>query len=117
MIILNAQVEAVASRKDMTMKLTFGTQEIKEGGKLFSLQNKMVSLGIAENDITPEEIELLQSAKLSIDDVPNGKSKSQQLRGVMYRYWEQHDTGHETFIGYYDHVMNTHINNIKSKLE
>ncbi len=117
MIELKAQVEGIQSRKDNTLKLTFGTQELKEGGKLFPLQNKLVTLGIAENELEPKDIEQLQEAKLSIEDVPNGKSKSQQYRSVLYIYWTQHDTGFDTFQSFYDNHYDKKINNVKSKLE
>ncbi len=117
MIELKAYVEGIQSRKDNTLKLTFGTQELKEGGKLFPLQNKLVTLGIAENELEPKDIEQLQDAKLSIEDVPNGKSQSQRLRSVLFIYWEQHDTPFNNFTDFYNDYTNKKINNVKSKLE
>ena len=119
MIELKAQIEGIQTRKDNTIKLTIGTQELKpsDGGKLLALNNKLCSIGIAPNDLTPEEIKTLQESKLSIDDVPNGKSLSQQLRGVLYVYYTQHDTGFSEFNDFYADYMNKRITNIKSKLE
>ena len=117
MITLKAIVEGIQSRKDNTLKLTFGTQEMADGGKLFSLQNKMVTLGIAENEISPNEIKLLQEAKLSIEDVPNGKSQSKRLRDVLFIYWEQHETKFKDFNNFYNDYTNQIIDNIKSKLD
>jgi hypothetical protein len=116
-IILKAEVEAISSRKDKTLKLTFGTQEIKEGAELFNLQNKMVSLGINVLDITDEDIELLASNKFGIEDLPNRKSLSKQYRDVLYIYWKQHDTGFDTYEEFYKDHYTKRINNVKSKLE
>lgn len=119
MIELKAQIEGIQSRKDNTIKVVLGTQELKpsDGGKLLALSNKLCSIGIAPNDLTPKEIKTLQESRLSIDDVPNGKSLSQRLRGVLFVYWQQHDTGFEEFNDFYADYMEKRITNIKSKLE
>jgi hypothetical protein len=49
--------------------------------------------------------------------VPNGKSLSQRLRGVLFVYWQQHETGFEEFNDFYSDYMEKRITNIKSKLE
>lgn len=119
MILLKAQIEGIQSRKDNTIKVVLGTQELKpsDGGKLLALSNKLCSIGIAPNDLTPEEIKTLQESKLSIDDVPNGKSWSQKYRGALYRYWEQHQTGFDTFDAFYSDHYTKLFNRVISKLE
>lgn len=119
MIELKAQIEGIQSRKDNTIKITLGTQELKptDGGKLLALNNKLCSIGIAPNDLTPKEIETLQESRLSIEDVPNGKSLSQRLRGALYVYWTQNDTGFIEFNDFYSDYMERKINHVKSKLE
>ena len=119
MIVLKAQIEGIQSRKDNTIKVVLGTQELKpsDGGKLLALSNKLCSIGIAPNDLTPEEIKTLQESKLSIEDVPNGKSLSQRLRGALYVYFTQNQTGFEEFNDFYSDYMEKRITNIKSKLE
>ena len=116
LIILKAQIEGIQSRKDNTIKITIGTQELKpsDGGKLLALSNKLCSIGIAPNDLTPEEIKTLQESRLSIDDVPNGKSLSQRLRGALYVYFTQHDTGFSEFNDFYSDYMEKKITNVKS---
>ena len=118
MITLKAQVESVATRKDRTIKIAFSTQELKgkDAAKLLDLQNDLVTLGIAEKGLTSKELETLQDAKSGLDDVPNGKSNSQRLRGALFVYWEQNET-EKDFNLFYNHYMNQIINNIKAKLE
>lgn len=118
MIVLKAQADGIATRKDRTIKITFSTQELKgkDAAKLLDLQNKMVTLGIAENEISPSEIKLLQEAKLSIDDVPNGKSRSQRMRNALFRYWQSHDTGFENPEDHYNDYMDKSTNSIISKI-
>jgi len=119
MIVLKSQVEAIASRKDNTLKLVLGTQELSPSdcGQMFGLMNKLCTVGISANDLEKEDIETLQNAKLNIDDVPNGKSPSQRLRSVLFVYWQQHKTGFEDFNAFYTDYIEKKINQIKSKLE
>ncbi len=119
MIELKASVEGVSTRKDRTVKLVFGTQELKgkDAAKLLDLQNELVTLGISEKGLTDKEIEVLQNAKSGLDDVPNSKSCSQRLRGALFVYFGQNDTGHDDFTLFYNNYMEQIINNVKSKLE
>ena len=118
MIILKASIEKFETRADNTVKIIVGTQELKGNDvtKLFNLRNKLVTLGIAENEITPDEIKLLQEAKLSIEDVPNGKSRGQRMRNALYRYWQSHDTGFEKSEDHYNDYMDKSTNSIISKI-
>jgi len=118
MIILNAQVETIQSRKDNTLKVVLGTQELTEGGKLFPLQNRLCTVGISPNEaLTKENIELLESSKLGIDDIPGTKSQSQRLRNVLFVYWQQADGGYSDFNLFYQNRMDKIIESIKAKLE
>ncbi len=116
MITLNATVENLSTRADRTVKIVIGTQENVKAAELFALQGKLAVIGIAENELTPDEITLLQESRLSINDVPNGKSRSQRLRNALYRYWEQHNTGFKTADDHYNDYMDKRTNHIISKL-
>jgi hypothetical protein len=114
-IILKGEVESIASRKDKTLKITFGTQELKEGAELFALQNKLVSLGVSVLDISDDEIELIASNKFGVEDIPNKKSQSKRLRDVIYVLGQQlGETDSEAF---YHRKMEQIIEFYKSKLE
>ncbi len=119
MIELKGQIEGVSTRKDRTVKITFGTQELrgKDAAKLLDLQNELVTLGIAEKGLTDKEIQTLQEAKSGLDDVPNGKSSSQRLRGALYVYYTQNETPFDDFQLFYNNYIEKIINNVKSKLE
>lgn len=119
MILLKAELTSLSTLADGTIKLVIGTQELnpKQAGELFGLRKRLLHIGLAENELKQHEIALLQQAKLSIDDVPKGKSKSQRLRGALHVYWEQHNTGFETSEAFYDDYMEKQINKVTSKLE
>ena len=114
-IILKGEVESIASRKDKTLKIVFGTQELKEGAELFALQNKLVSLGINVLDISDTDIELIASNKFGVEDVPNKKSVSKRLRYVIYVLGQQ--LGESDSEAFYQRKMEQIISFYKSKLE
>jgi hypothetical protein len=118
LVTFNCQVETIQSRKDNTLKVVLGTQELTEGGKLFPLQNKLCTIGIVANEaLSQEEIELLQSSKLGMDDIPNAKSPSQRLRNVLFIFWKQNDGGYSDFNLFYQNRIDKIIDSIKAKLE
>lgn len=50
-------------------------------------------------------------------DFENGKTKSQRLRAVLYRLWEQKNQGYDVFDDFYNARMELLINQIKNKLD
>jgi len=119
MILLKAQVESVATRKDRTIKLSFSTQELrgKDAAELLDLQNELVSLGISPKGLGADEIALLQENKFGLEDVPNEKSASQRLRSVLYIAFTQDSKDFKTFQDYYTNKMESIINFYKEKLD
>ena len=114
-ILLKATVENIASRKDNTLRITVGTQQLKEGAELFALQNELVSIGISRLNITQEDVELIAENKFGVEDVPNKKSQSQRLRGVLFLLGNQR--GETDFDSYYKRTMENIIEFYKAKLE
>lgn len=118
MITVKSQVESVSTRKDRTIKISFSTQELrgKDAAELLDLQNELVTLGIAPKGLTDDEIQLLRESKYGIEDIPNEKSKSQRLRGVLYVLFEHDKKGFSTFQNFYDNKMESIIEHFKSQL-
>ena len=115
-IILKATVENIASRKDNTLRITVGTQQLKEGAELFALQNELVSIGINRLDISQEDVELIAENRFGVDDVPNkGKSHSKRLHDVIYVLGQQH--GESDSEAFYNRKMEQIIEFYKAKLE
>jgi len=56
-------------------------------------------------------------AKLPQIEFEEGKSKSQRLRAVLYRSWEQESKGYTVFDDYYNSMMEQIITFYKNKLE
>ena len=111
-----AIVENVSTRRDGTLKITFGCQEMSSGksGELVSMQNKVVALYISSKETIPQSV--LDQVDQADIDLP-GKTKSQRQRNVLYRIWELDKEGHKTFESYYAAKMEAHISELKQHLE
>lgn len=115
-MMLAAIMENVTTRRDGTIKLTLGTNEMSQGkaGELFTMQNKMLAIYLSTKETIPQSIlDMVDSVDV---DMP-GKTKSQRQRAVLYRIWELDKEGHKTFESYYAAKMEAHISDLKSVLE
>lgn len=115
-MLLAAIMENVTTRRDGTIKLTLGTQEVSQGkaGELFTMQNKILAIYLSIKENIPQSVlDMVDSVDV---DMP-GKSKSQRQRAVLFRIWELNKEGHKTFESYYSFKMEQHISNLKQTLE
>lgn len=115
-LLLAAIVENVSTRRDGTLKITFGCNEMSssKSGELVSMQNKVVALYISSKETIPQAV--LDHVDSVDVDMP-GKTKSQRQRAVLYRIWELNKEGHKTFESYYAAKMEAHISELKQHLE
>lgn len=114
-LLLAAQVEGVQTRRDGTLKITLGCQEMSQSkaGELITMQNKVCAVYISQKEVISQAaMDMVDQADV---DLP-GKTKSQRLRAVMYRIWEVDRQGHKTFESFYAAEMEKHINNLKEHL-
>lgn len=114
-ILLACYVENITTRKDKTVKLTIGSQELtpEKAGDLFSLMGKIAAMYITEKEVIPQaEIDKVDS----LDAEFGGKTQSQRLRGVFFKLFEVHPEGFKSFDNYYHHKMDELINHYKAKL-
>jgi glycine betaine/choline ABC-type transport system substrate-binding protein len=116
MITIPSILESVATRKDGSVKLTFGTSELAPQimTELFRGVNNFVYLAIKDEDFKPNEIEKLSQLKVDYDD--RTKTPSQRLRGVFYKLYEQDSEGFKSFSSYYEHRMEKVIEHFKTKI-
>jgi len=116
MIILPAQIEGLASRKDKTIKVTFGTQELSpaDAAQVFQLNQKFCYIAIKEESFQQDELDNLDSIKT---DLEANKTPSQRLRGILYINYQQDDEGYKDFMTYYISKMDKLCEHFKSKLD
>lgn len=115
-LMLAAQVEGVMTRRDGTLKITLGCQELSQSksGELLTMQNKLCAVYISQKETVSQAImDMVDQADI---DLP-GKTKSQRQRNVLYRIWELDKGGHKTFESYYAFRMEQHISELKQHLD
>jgi hypothetical protein len=114
-ILLATYIENITTRKDKTVKLTLGTQELSPGkaGELFQLMNKLTVTYLSEKEISQREMD--QADKL--DPEFGGKTQSQRLRNVFYKLYEQAPEGFKDFSTYYHSKMDLVIEHYKTKIQ
>jgi len=69
MILIPAQLEAVTTRKDKTLKLTFGTNELTpaQAAELFGTANQFGYLAFKDESFRREELDAVESINITID--------------------------------------------------
>lgn len=108
------QIENIATRKDKTVKIVIGTQELSPdyAGQLFALNGLMAVCYISEKTIDQSEIEKIDK----LDPEFSGKTQSQRIRGVLFKLFEQSHEGFKDFESYYRAKTELYIEHLKSKI-
>lgn len=116
MITIPAQIEAIASRKDKTIKLTIGTQELhpSQASELFALNQQFCYLALKPEYFTKEEMDSIEDLKTDLDSV---KTPSQRLRGILFINYQQDSKGYKDFNTYYIAMMEKICEFYKSKID
>lgn len=114
-MIIGSVIEGIASRKDKTVRLTIGTQEMSpdKAAQLFGMNQQFCYLAIKKEDFNPSEVDTIESLKT---DMENQKTPSQRLRAILYRNYEQASEGYQDFATYYQAKMEKICDHFKSKL-
>jgi hypothetical protein len=116
MITIAAQIEGIASRKDKTIKLTLGTQEMtpNDAAHLFNLNQKLCYVALKEEHFTQEEETLIADLKTDFDNI---KSPSQRFRAILFVNFTQRPDGYKDFQSYYLAKMDALCEHFKNKLD
>ena len=115
MITIAGQIEAISSRKDKTVKLTIGTQELNpnQAAQLFTLTQQFCYLALKQENFSKEETDLLETIKT---DLETQKTPSQRLRGILFLNYQQDNKGYKDFSTYYQSEMDKICDHFKNKL-
>jgi len=116
MILIAGQIESIATRKDKTLKVTIGTQELNptQASDVFSLNQQFCYIGLKSEPFSKQESELLDSLK---SDLENQKTPSQRLRGTLFVLYEQDNKGYKDFGTFYVAEMERIIEHFKTKID
>jgi hypothetical protein len=114
--IVAAIIESVQTRRDNTIKIVLGCQELSpsKGAELLGMMNKLTAVYLSPKE-TISESELKQVDAVDVE--LNGKTPSQRLRNVLFIMWQQKPDGYKDFDGFYKAKMELIIEHYKSKLD
>jgi hypothetical protein len=115
MILIAGQIESIATRKDKTLKVTIGTQELNpaQASDVFSLNQSFCYIGLKTEPFIQSEEVLIAGFKSEI----NQKTPSQRLRSLLYVYYEQDNKGYKDFGTFYAAEMERIIEHFKTKID
>jgi len=115
-MIFPAILESVKSRKDKSISLNLGTQEMtpQQSAELMSYNQSFLYVMFKPDDISNEEQKVMDSLKSEEDS--ERPSQSKRMRSVLYLLWKQKSEGYDDFARYYDYKMNKFIESLKIKI-
>lgn len=113
MIQFSAIIDGVSAKKDSTLTIRLGTQELSpnDTAEIFKFANKQIWVGLAETAITRLDV------PTKVDELDGGKSTSERLRSVLYVYWNTKTDKTKDFESFKRDYFEKIIDNIKSKLD
>lgn len=116
-IIFPAILESIKSRKDKTLSVTLGANEMtpEQSAKLMSFNQKFLYVMLKPDMINSEEQDIMES--LESDDNDKTKSPSKRMRNTLYLLYKQNQEGFSTFTQYYEFKMEKFIESLKSKIQ
>jgi hypothetical protein len=112
--LLSVQVENITTRKDRTVKITLGTQELtpSKAGELFQLMNQIAVAYISPKSISQKEIDQVDQ----VDPEFEGKTQSQRIRSVLFKLFSQNGEGFKDFDSFYKSKTEKYIEHLKAKI-
>lgn len=113
-LLISTQVENITTRKDKTVKITLGTDELSpsKAGELFTLLNQVTATYICPKTISQNEIDQVDK----LDPEFEGKTQSQRIRAVLFKLFQQEPEGFKDFDMYYRNKTEKYIEHLKTKL-
>lgn len=114
--LLACQVETIQTRRDGSIKLVLGTQEVSpsKGAELLGLMNKVAAVYIAQKETISEQ-EMKQVDAIDVD--LGGKTQSQRIRNTLYVLFSQNSEGYKDFEVYYRAKTELFIDTLKSNIK
>ena len=113
--LIEATVENLSTRRDKTVKIVIGTQELPTttAADLLALQNKTCFIYIKDTGISQQEIDAVNDN----DPEMGGKTQSQRMRNVLYVIWQKNNNGFAKFDDFYQNRTEAIINHLKTKID
>ena len=109
----SAQVDKVVAKKDRTLSVVLGTQEMsaESASEVLQLMNQQIWVGMSETKI--ESLEIPEF----IPEFKGEKSHSQRLKEVLYLLWRDKSDQSKTSDQFYRDYVEKVIVSVKDKLD
>lgn len=112
-------IESVATRRDKTIKVTIGTQELTPEQMTELMNNWMGGVGVMAfkgEQFNYNDEQLLNNIKLDAAEL-GSKTPSQRLRSVLYVLFEHSPEGHKDFNTFYATMMERFVEMVKKRID
>lgn len=118
-LFIPCQIEGISTRRDKTLKVIIGTQEMQPDKMAQLIAQWSDGYGIMafkKEEFIDEERKALEAIQLDKEEM-GGKTPAQRLRGTLYRLYEANNSGYNTFASFYESRMEQMINTVKRRIE
>lgn len=112
-------IESVATRKDKTIRVVVGTQELSPAQMTELMSQWVGGIGVMAfkgEQFNYNDEEMLNSLKIDAAEL-GGKTPSQRLRSSLYILFEHNNEGHQDFNTYYQSMMERFIDMVKKRID
>lgn len=112
-------IESVATRKDKTIRVVIGTQELSPAQMTELMSQWVGGIGVMAfkgEQFNYNDEEMLNSLKIDAAEL-GGKTPSQRLRSSLYVLFEHNNEGHQDFNSYYQSMMERFIDMVKKRID
>jgi hypothetical protein len=119
LLLIPCAIESVATRRDKTLKVVIGTQELSpsKAAELFNQWTSGVGvMAFKGESFNYNDEELLKSIKIDAEEM-GSKTPSQRLRSCLYVLFERNPEGYQDFNSYYAAMMDKFIDMVKKRID
>lgn len=119
LLLIPCAIESVATRRDKTLKVVIGTQELSpsKAAELFNQWTAGVGVMAFKGEtFNYNDEELLKSIKIDAEEM-GSKTPSQRLRSCLYVLFERNPEGYNDFNSYYSSMMDKFIDMVKKRID
>ena len=119
LLLIPCEIESVSTRRDKTLKVVIGTQELSpsKAAELFNQWTSGVGVMAFKGEtFNYNDEELLKSIKIDAEEM-GSKTPSQRLRSCLYILFERNPEGYQEFNSYYSAMMDKFIDMVKKRID
>jgi hypothetical protein len=119
LLLIPCAIESVSTRRDKTLKVVIGTQELSHqiAAELFSQWTSGVGvMAFKGESFTFDDKQLIENIKLDAEELGT-KTPSQRLRSCLFILFEKNNEGFKDFNSYYINWMDKLCDIIKKRID